>query len=115
MANLRLALIIAAVWLGAMALSGLVAATLGTGATGQGTIAGLVLTALAGTLFVATRRDQRDNAMLASVALAAGLSDQPGETLTIAGIVGRLGQAARKGPSLQDRHCGIAATGRGCR
>jgi methyl-accepting chemotaxis protein len=92
MANLRLALSIAALWLGAMALTGVIAAMLGNGAAGQGTIAGLVLATLAATLFVAARLDQRDSAMLASVALASGLSDRPGETLTMAGIVGRLGK-----------------------
>jgi methyl-accepting chemotaxis protein len=92
MANLRLALSIAALWLGVMALTGVIAATLGSGAAGQGTIAALVLATLGATLVVATRLDQRDSAMLASVALAAGLSDRPGEALTMAGIVGRLGK-----------------------
>ncbi|HTN40778.1 MAG TPA: hypothetical protein VLZ84_06470, partial [Asticcacaulis sp.] len=96
MANIRLALIIAAMWLGAMVLTGVIPATLGSGLAGQGTIAGLVLATLGATLFVATRRDQRDTAMLASVALAAGLSDKPGEPLTIAGIVGRLGKRLEK-------------------
>ena len=92
MANLRLSLTIAALWLGTMVLSGLVLAVAGGGLAGQGSIAGLVLVAFAATLLVATRLDQRESAMLASVALAAGLSDKPGEPLSIAGIVGRLGK-----------------------
>jgi len=96
MPNLRLALIITALWLGAMALTGVALTVLGDGAAGQGTVVGLVLSALATTLFVATQRDRQDGVMLASVALAAGLSDKPGEPLTIAGIVSRLGKRLEK-------------------
>ncbi|KQX35796.1 hypothetical protein ASD04_13575 [Devosia sp. Root436] len=92
MPNLRLALVIAALWLGTMALSGVVTLTLGASPAGQGSVAGLVLVALAATLFIATRLDRRDRDMLASVALAAGLGDRPDEVLTIAGIVMRLGK-----------------------
>ena len=96
MPNLRLALIIATLWLGAMALIGMVMAALGTSAAGQGTTAGLILAALAATLFIAAQRDRHDNAMLASVALAVGLSDQAEEALTIADIVARLGKRLEK-------------------
>jgi len=96
MPNLRLALIIAGLWLGTMALAGVLTNLLGTGPAGQGSIAGLVLMALAGTLFIATRHDRRDRAMLASVALAAGLCDRPDEGLTIAGVVARLGKRLEK-------------------
>ena len=96
MPNLRLALIITALWLGAMALTGVALTFLGGGAAGQGTIAGLILVVLAATLFVATQRDRQDSVMLTSVALAAGLSDRAGETLTIEGIVARLGKRLEK-------------------
>ena len=96
MPNLRLALSIAALWLGVMALAGAILAVVGSGVAGQGSIVGLVLAACAATLFVATQRDRQDNAMLASVALAAGLSDKAGETLSIAGIVARLGKRLEK-------------------
>jgi methyl-accepting chemotaxis protein len=96
MPNLRLALIITALWLGAMALTGVALTILGGGAAGQGTIVGVVLAALAATLFIATQRDRQDSAMLASVALAAGLSDKAGESLTITGIVARLGKRLEK-------------------
>jgi methyl-accepting chemotaxis protein len=96
MPHLRLALVINALWLGALALTGAVLAILGDGAAGQGTIVGLVLAAFAATLFVATQRDRQDSAMLASLALAAGLSDKAGETLTIEAIVARLGKRLEK-------------------
>lgn len=96
MPNLRLALIITVLWLGAMALTGAVLHVLGSGVSGQGAIVGLVLATLAATLLVATQRDRQDSATLASVAMAAGLSDQAGEPLTIIGIVARLGKRLEK-------------------
>ncbi len=96
MPNLRLALIITGLWLGSMALAVGLMAALGTGPVWQGSVAGLVLAAVVGTIFVAAQRDRQDNAMLASVALAAGLSDKAGETITIAGIVARLGKRLEK-------------------
>lgn len=96
MPNLRLALIIAGLWLAAMALVGVLTNLLGTGPAGQGSVVGLLLVALAGTLFIATHLDRRERSMLASVALAAGLCDRPEETLTIASIVARLGRRLEK-------------------
>ncbi|WP_186767015.1 methyl-accepting chemotaxis protein [Devosia ginsengisoli] len=96
MPNLRLALIIASLWLGVVALAGIATATLGTGPAGQGSVVGLLLVALAGTLFIATHYDRQDRATLASVALAAGLCEKPDETLTIAGVVARLGKRLEK-------------------
>ncbi|KRA44787.1 methyl-accepting chemotaxis protein [Devosia sp. Root635] len=105
MPNLRLALIIAALWLGTMALSGVLTATLGTSPAGQGSVAGLVLAALAATLFIATSLDRRDRNNLASIALAAGLGDRPDEALTIADIVARLGRRLERA-----HHCKSAIT-----
>lgn len=96
MPNLRLALIIAGLWLATMALAGVLTNLLGTGPAGQGSVVGLLLVALAGTLFIATHQDRRERATLASVALAAGLCDRPEETLTIANIVARLGKRLEK-------------------
>ncbi len=96
MPNLRLALIIAGLWLATMALAGVLTNLLGTGPAGQGSVVGLLLVALAGTLFIATHQDRRERAMLASVALAAGLCERPEETLTIANIVARLGKRLEK-------------------
>jgi methyl-accepting chemotaxis protein len=96
MAHLRLALAIAAFWLGAMVLAGVMLAVLGNGVAGLVVILGLVLMALAATILVAMQRDRQEGAMLASVALAAGLSDKAGETLSMAGIVARLGKRLEK-------------------
>ncbi len=96
MPNLRLALVIAAVWLSAIVLAGVILAVPGSGAAGQAAIVGLVLGALAATIFIATQRDRQDSAVLASVALAAGLADKAGETLSMAGIVARLGKRLEK-------------------
>lgn len=92
MPHLRLALIIAALWLGATALAGTAALVLGPGLLTIGIGAGLGLVMLMGTVAIAVGRDQQDNRALGALALAAGLTDRPGETLTIAGIVGRLGK-----------------------
>lgn len=73
-----------------MALASGLALVLGTGPIWLATSAGLAAAALAATLVVATVLSRGDRQTLASVALAAGLSDQPGETLTIAKIVARL-------------------------
>ena len=90
MPHLRLMLIAAALWLGASALAGGLAAAWGPGPAWYGMATALVGLALAGSLAVAAWLDRRENRALAEVALAAGLSDKSGETLTIAGIVGRL-------------------------
>ncbi len=54
-----------------------------------GSLAGL---AIAGSLIGGHMADRREAARLAAVAQAAGLSDRPGEVLSIAGIVARLGR-----------------------
>ena len=92
MSNLRLALIIAGLWLAALAMVGVFTNLLGIGPTGQGSVVGLVLATLAATLLIAARRDRQERTALASVALAARLCERPDETLTIASIVARLGK-----------------------
>jgi methyl-accepting chemotaxis protein len=96
MPNLRLALVIAGLWLVGIALAGGLLAVLGAGLAWQGSVVGMVIAIVAGTLFIATQRDRRDSATLAAVALAAGLCEQPQDVLTIAGIVGRLGKRLEK-------------------
>nr|WP_236020926.1 methyl-accepting chemotaxis protein [Devosia sediminis] len=58
-----------------------------------GSLAGL---ALAGCAAAGVVADRRDAARLAAVAQAAGLVDRPGEVLSIAGIVARLGNRLEK-------------------
>lgn len=96
MPSLRLALLVAMVWLGGIALVGGVMAWLGTSPAGQAGVAVVLLATLTATLLLAARLDQQDNKMLASVALAAGLSERPHEPLTMAGIVARLGSRLEK-------------------
>lgn len=96
MPNLRLALIATGFWLGAAALGGALLPLLGNGPAWLASLAGLMLTALVGTLATAIHRDRQANAVLASVALAAGLSERSDEPLNIAGIVARLGKRLEK-------------------
>lgn len=58
-----------------------------------GSLAGL---ALVGTLGIGWLHDRAEATRLAAIAQAAGLSDRPGEALTIAGIVRRLGKRLEK-------------------
>ena len=92
MPHLRLALLAGALWLGASALAMGLAVAWGPGPAWYGAAAGLVAAALIGTLVVAMLLDRRDNRALATVALAAGLSDKSDESLSIASIVARLGK-----------------------
>lgn len=96
MPNLRLALTIAGLWLGGMVLAGILMAVLGTGLGWQGSVVAIFLAILAGTLFIAAQRDNQERVTLASVALAAGLSDQAHEPLRMADIVARLGTRLEK-------------------
>jgi methyl-accepting chemotaxis protein len=96
MPNLRLALIIAGLWTSSVVLAGGLMVALGAGVAWQGSACGIALAALVGTLIIAARQDRQDSATLASVALAAGLSEQAGEPLSIATIVARLGKRLEK-------------------
>ena len=92
MSSLRLALIIAAVWLGAAALACALVLLMPMGPVQLGVVAGLLVVAIAVTLGLAIWLDRRANRMLVEVALAAGLSQRADEVLTISDIVGRLGK-----------------------
>jgi methyl-accepting chemotaxis protein len=96
MPNLRLALIAAGPWLGAVALAAGLMPSLGTGTMWLVSVATLMLLALASVLILAILHDRHDNRTLAALALAAGLCDRPGEVATIDGIVGRLGKRLEK-------------------
>ncbi|WP_137150694.1 methyl-accepting chemotaxis protein [Devosia sp. FKR38] len=92
MSSLRLALIIAAIWLGASALAcGLVVLTV-AGPVQFGLLAGLAVVALLATTGLAMWLDRKNNRMLVDVALAAGLSQSADDVLSISEIVGRLGK-----------------------
>lgn len=92
MPGLRLAYIASGFWLGAVLLAVGLLPVMGAGLPWLGSLAGLALLAGAGSVAVAIAQDRRNNAMLASVALAAGLSQRPDEPMGIADIVARLGK-----------------------
>jgi methyl-accepting chemotaxis protein len=92
MPNLRLALVISAVWLTACLLTGGLAAMLGPGPIWLGVAVLLPVLTVLVTLVGAVMVDQRENRKLAALALAAGLTDDTGETLSIGAIVTRLGR-----------------------
>src|SRR5690606_2381915 len=71
-----------------------------------GSLAGL---AVAGSLAVGYLADRREAARLAAVAQAAGLSDRPGEVLSIAGIVARLGRRLERAHHFRAAISGIEA------
>lgn len=92
MANLRFALIASAFWLCACALVGGLLLVLGVGpAWLAGTGSALAL-AVAGSIALGGHYDREEHKTLSAVAQAAGLSDHPEDSLTIAGIVERLGR-----------------------
>lgn len=92
MPNLRLALIAAVPWLGAVALAAGLLPALGSGLLWLTSLAGLMLVALAVMLALAMRRSRQDNRTLVMLALAAGLSERADEVLTIEGIIARIGK-----------------------
>jgi len=90
--GLRLMLAATALWTVSGAVAGGLLLAIGPGPAwfaAMGSMAGL---AIAGSLLGGLLADRRDEARLAAVAQAAGLCDRPGENLSIAGIVERLGR-----------------------
>jgi methyl-accepting chemotaxis protein len=69
---------------------------LGPGPAWFATVGSLAGLAVAGSLIGGHVADRREVARLAAVAQAAGLSDRPGEALSIAGVVQRLGTRLEK-------------------
>lgn len=96
MPNLRLALIAAIPWLGAVALAAGLLPALGSGFAWLASVALLMLVALSVMLVLAIRRSRQDNHTLTMLALAAGLSQRADEVLTIDGIILRLGKRLEK-------------------
>jgi methyl-accepting chemotaxis protein len=96
MPNLRLALIAAGPWLAAVALAAGLMPALGNGPVWLASVAILMLVALFSVLLLAYRHDRHESRTLAALALAAGLSDRPGEPLSIDGIVARMGKRLEK-------------------
>ncbi|MHA6300214.1 methyl-accepting chemotaxis protein [Devosia sp. CAU 1758] len=89
--GLRLMLAAAGLWTIAGAIAvGLLLAT-GPGPGWFAAVGSLIGLAIAGSLVIGQVADRREAARLAAVAQAAGLSDRPGETLSIGSIVTRLG------------------------
>lgn len=96
MPNLQLALIGAGLWLAALVLAGAMLMLLPPTVPVLAGAGGLMLAAFLGTMLIAVRRDRQHRALLASVALAAGLSERPDEQLSVVGIVARLGKRLEK-------------------
>ncbi len=92
MPNLRLALIISAVWLTACLLAGGLAAYFGPGPIWLGIAVLLPVLTVLVTLIGAVMIDQRQRQSLAALAMAAGLSDMPADELSMGAIVTRLGR-----------------------
>ena len=96
MPNLRLALMIAGLWLSACALALGLLLSMGQGLSWMAAAGSIVGLALVGTFIIAGLMDRQHHRTLANVALAAGLSEQVGEPLGIVDIVARLGKRLEK-------------------
>ncbi|KKC35870.1 hypothetical protein WH87_14975 [Devosia epidermidihirudinis] len=92
MPNLRLALVICAIWLTAWALALGLLIGLGMGAGWLVASVTLLVLSLAGTVAAAMWFDRQQAQTLVSVALAAGLCEEAGAPLTITDIVARMGK-----------------------
>lgn len=95
MPHLRFALIIAGVWILACVLAG--GAWLAIpGVWAWAAVASIGVLALGASLALAFLQDRRENRNLQSIALAAGLSERAGDSLSMASIVERLGARLEK-------------------
>ena len=92
MPHVRLALLVSGCWLVAAGLALAVDSMLPPGLPQLGLWAGLALASLGITLLLARRVDRRARRDLAAIAVAAGLSDRPGEIMSMGEIVARLGK-----------------------
>jgi methyl-accepting chemotaxis protein len=89
--GLRLMLGASAIWTVSGALAGGLYLALGAGPAWLAALGSLLGLSIAGSAVLGFVSDRREAGRVAAVARAAGLSDRPGETFTIAGIVQRLG------------------------
>ncbi len=96
MVRLNHALIINGIWLGAVAAGGGLCLALGPGPVFLTVAGSLVGLAIAGTMAVAVIADRQEQETLSALALAADLSERPDGTLSIDGIVTRLGRRLEK-------------------
>ncbi|WP_240231005.1 methyl-accepting chemotaxis protein [Devosia lacusdianchii] len=92
MPQMRLAFIAAGLWLFAFVLAASLMPVLGGGIGWLAVAGGVAILALVGTFAAALLLGRQERQTLSAVALAAGLCDRPEETLTIAGVVSRLGK-----------------------
>jgi methyl-accepting chemotaxis protein len=96
MLHMRLALIATSLWLVAMFLAGGLMLAMGINASSLILIGGVVAMGVAGTLSLGQQFDRDHQAILRSVAQAAGLSDAPGEIFSITAIVAQLDAQAER-------------------
>lgn len=108
MPSLRLALISAVPWLGAVALAAGLLPALGSGLVWLASVACLMLVALSIMLALAVRQRRQDNRTLTMLALAAGLTERPGEILSIDSIVARIGKRLEKAHYFKGALAGLA-------
>lgn len=94
--GLRLMLAASGLWLLGSATAGGLLLALGPGPAWFAAVGSLLGLAVAGSLIGGTLADRREAARLAAMAQAAGLSDRPGQALSMAGIVQRLGTRLEK-------------------
>lgn len=92
MPNFRLALVTCGLWLTAWVLAIGLLLAMGMGGAWLATAASIMALALVGTVLAAMWFDRQHNKTLLSVALAAGLSEQADDVLTITDIVARMGK-----------------------
>ncbi|MET3899153.1 methyl-accepting chemotaxis protein [Devosia sp. UYZn731] len=90
MLHMRLALIATSLWLVAMFLAGGLMLAMGISGSSLILIGGVVAMAVAGTLSLGQQFDRDHQAILRSVAQAAGLRDEKGEIFSITSIVAQL-------------------------
>lgn len=91
MQHMRKAMIAVGLWLAAVFAAGGVLLAYGAGTSSLILIGGLVAMAVAANLFLGAQFDRQHHLMLGQVAQAAGLGARPGEAISIATIVSRLG------------------------
>ncbi|MDB5589399.1 MAG: Methyl-accepting chemotaxis protein [Devosia sp.] len=96
MLHMRLALIAASLWLVAMFLAGGLMLAMGISGSSLILIGGVVAMAVAGTLSLGQQFDRDHQAILRSVAQAAGLGDEKGEIFSISSIVSQLSAQAER-------------------
>lgn len=96
MPHMRLALIAALPWLGALALSAVLLPVLGSGPAWLISLSLLMLVALAVTLVLSMQRTKESHRVLSRLAMTVGLSERANEAITIDGIIARMSRRLEK-------------------